>query len=60
MKFREQGGILCTRGVSLRMKGVVYKMCVRVLTYVAETWAMKVGVLQRLQATERRMSRIIF
>ena len=24
MKFRELGGILCTRGASLRMKGVVY------------------------------------
>ena len=39
MKFRELGGILCTRGASLRMKGVVYKACVHsVLTYGAETW----------------------
>ena len=38
MKFRDLGGILCTRGVSLRIKGVVYKACVRsVLTYGAET-----------------------
>ena len=38
MKFRELGGILCTRGVSLRMKGVVYKACVRsVLTYGSKT-----------------------
>ena len=29
MKFRELGGILCTRGASLRIKGVVYKACVR-------------------------------
>ena len=29
MKFRELHGILCMRGVSLRMKGVVYKACVR-------------------------------
>ena len=44
------------RGASLRMKGVVYKACVRsVLTYGAETWAMKAGVFQRLQAIERRM-----
>ena len=28
MKFRELGGILCTRGVSLRMKGV-YEACVK-------------------------------
>ena len=35
------------------MKGVVYKACVRsVLTYGAETWAMKAGVFQRLRATE--------
>ena len=48
-KFRELGGILCTRGASLRMKGVVYKACDRsVLTYEAETWAMKASVFQRL------------
>ena len=42
------------------MKGVVYKACVcRVLTYGAETWAMKAGVFQRLQATKRRMLRMI-
>ena len=44
----------------MRMKGVVYKACVHsVLTYGAETWVMKVGVFQRLQATERRMLRMI-
>ena len=60
MKFRELGGIFCTRGASLRSKDVVYKACVRsVLTYGAETWSMKVGVFQRLQATERRMLRMI-
>ena len=42
MKFKELGGILCMRGASLRMKGVVYKACVRsMLTYGAETWALK-------------------
>ena len=29
------------------------------LTYGAETWAMKAGVFQRLRATERRMLRMI-
>ena len=49
MKFRELGGILCTRGASLRMKGVVYKACIcSVLTYGAETWAEQAGVFQRL------------
>ena len=49
MKFSELGGILCTREVSLRMKGVVYKTCVRiVLTYGEDIWVMKVGVFQRL------------
>ena len=44
----------------MRMKGVVYKACIRsVLTYEAETWAMKAGVFQRLRATERRMLRMI-
>ena len=42
------------------MKGVVYKACVRsMLSYGAETWAMKAGVFQRLRATERRMLRMI-
>ena len=46
--------------MSLRMKGVVYKACVRsVSTYGAETWAMKAGVFQRLRATERRILRMI-
>ena len=49
MKFRELGGILCTRGASLRMKGFVYKACVHsMLTYGAETWTMKAVVFQRL------------
>ena len=44
----------------MRMKGVVYKACVcSMLTYEAETWVMKAGVFQRLQATERRMLRMI-
>ena len=60
MKFRELGGMLCTQGASMRMKCVVYKTCIcSVLTYRAETWAMKVGVFQRLQATERRMLKMI-
>ena len=47
MKFRELGGIMCTRGASLRMKSFVYKAWVHsVLTYGAETWAMKAEVFR--------------
>ena len=49
------------QGASLRMKGVVYEPCVcSMLTYGSETWAMQVGVFQRLQVTERRMLRMIY
>ena len=44
----------------MRMKDVVYEACVHsILTYGAETWAMKAGFFQRLRATERRMLRMI-
>ena len=61
MKFRELGGMLCVQEASMRMKGVVYKAYFHsLLMYGAETWAMKIGaVFQRLQATERRMLKII-
>ena len=50
----------CVREGHLRMKCVVYKACVcSVLTYGAETWAMKAGVFWRLRATERKMLRMI-
>ena len=45
----------------MRMKDIIHKACVHSgLTYGTETWAMKVGVFQRLQATARRMLRIIY
>ena len=38
----------------------MFKACIHsVLMYGAETWAMKVGVFQKLQATERRIPRMI-
>ena len=49
MKFRELGGILYMQRASLRMTGVVYKVCVHsVLTHGVKTWLMKIGVFQRL------------
>ena len=57
-KFRELSHILTTRGVSLRIKGKVYKACVQaVLVYGSETWAMKVEDMRRLEGIENWMMR---
>ena len=46
--------------LSKRTKGVVNKACVRsMFTCGAKSWPMKVGMFQRLQASERRMLRMI-
>ena len=51
MKFRELSGILCGKKWSVKMKGRVYKACVRAaMVYGGETWVMRKeeeGVLQR-------------
>src|SRR5207249_11024987 len=42
-KFREIQQILTARGASLKVKGKMYKACVRsVIVYGSETWPMKV------------------
>ena len=39
-KFSELGGILCAKDWSMKLKGHVYRTCVRtVMTYGSETWA---------------------
>ena len=49
---------MTTRGVSLRLKGKFYRMCVqRVLVYGSETWPIRVEELRRLERTERMMIR---
>ena len=48
-KCRELAPILTTRGASLKLKGKIYKACVRsVLIYGSETWAVKVEDMKRL------------
>ena len=55
-KFRELSPILTARGVSLTVKGKIYKACVQsVLIHGSETWPMKVDDIQRLERTERLM-----
>ena len=57
-KFRELAPILTSRGASLKMKGKIYKTCVRsVMVYGSETWAMRVEDMHRLERTERMMIR---
>ena len=54
MSFNELGPILKTRGVSLRLKGKFYRMCVqRVMAYGSKRWPMRVEELQRLERAER-------
>ena len=57
-KFRELAPILTSRGASLRMKGKIYKTCVRtVMVYGSETWAVRVEDMRRLERAERMMVR---
>ena len=57
-KFRELSGVLCGRDVSNRVKGLVYKACVRsAMMYGCESWAMKVEDVRRMKVAEMRMLR---
>ena len=57
-KFNELLQILMAKGVSLHIKGVIYRACVqRVMVYKSETWPVKVEDMQRLERTERMMMR---
>ena len=59
-KFKEVATVLCMRGLSLKLKGVLYKSCVRsVLSYGAECWAMKVDDVRKMETTEMRMLRMM-
>lgn len=57
-KFRENSEFLTKRGVSLQIKGRIYKASVqRALVYASETWAMKAEDEQRLVRAENMMIR---
>ena len=58
MSFSKLRPILTTRGVSLRLRGKFYRMCVqRVMVYGSETWPMRVEELRRLERAEKMMKR---
>ena len=48
------------RGVSFKIKGKIYKVCVQsVMVYGSETWPMRVEDQQRLERAERMMIRLM-
>src|SRR5271165_5395184 len=58
MSFNKLGPILTTRGVSMRLEGKFYRMCVqRVIVCGSETWPMRVEEIRRLERAERMMIR---
>mgnify|MGYP003401710716 FL=1 len=58
-KFKELSGVLCGKRWSLKLKGRVYRVCVRtVMVYGGETWVMRKeeeGVLRRAERAMVRM-----
>ena len=59
-KFRQLLPLLTNRHLPLLTRGKVYSSCVRsVMLHAAETWAMKVDTLNRLQRNDRAMIRWI-
>ena len=58
MKFRECGELLLGRTFSLKMKGMVYRSCVRsAMLYGSETWCLRENEMIILRRTERAMVR---
>ena len=58
MKFRECGELLLGRRFPLKMKGRVYRSCVRsAMLYGSETWCLKEKEMAILRRTERAMVR---
>ena len=58
IKFRECGELLSGRRFSLRMKGMVYRSCVRsAMLYGSETWCLRESEMATLRRTERAMVR---
>ena len=59
-KFEEVSNVVCGRSISLKVRGTLYKSCVRnALTYGAECWALTMEDKRRLKITEMRMLRMI-
>ena len=58
MKFRECEQLLSGKRFPLRLKGMVYRMCVRpAMLYGSETWCLNENEMSILRRTERAMMR---
>ena len=58
MKFRECGELLRGRRFSLRMKGMIYRSCVRsAMLYGSEIWCLRESEMAILRRIERTMVR---
>ena len=60
-KFRELLPLITKKEISLKLKGVLYKACVRsCMLYGNETWPLKVEQTAKLQMAQASMIRLIF
>ena len=58
VKFRECGELLNSKRFLLKVKGMVYRSCVRVaMLYGSETWCLRENEIAILRRTERAMVR---
>ena len=58
LKFKECGELLLGRKMSLKLKGKVYRSCVRsAMLYGSETWCLRENEMAILRRTERAMVR---
>ena len=58
VKFRECGELVNSKRFSLKVKGMVYRSCVRVaMLYGSETWCLRENKIAILRRTERAMVR---
>ena len=60
VKFRECGELLNSTRVSLKLKGMVYRRCVRsAMLYGSETWCLRENEMAILRMTEKAMVRAL-
>jgi len=59
-RFRELASFLCSKDISLAVRGMVYDVCVRsCVLYGSETWCMKMEDEMRIERNDRKMIRCI-